>query len=138
VAQFEVLQGKHRQDEKLYTKGQIVESNYDLVKKFRNKFRAVGAPEVQKTPGSQASESGEGKKAPSAKKPTAPKKAPAREARGTDVTSKFKLANEEGFSVFKRGDLFHVYEGNETTPVKGGEGLKADAVEAFVKAYLEG
>lgn len=134
---FKLLEGKHHgpgDAGKTYKKGDIVQSNSDLVKIFPGKFSLESAGIDPEKPSKKAEKktvkAADGKKS---------KKADAAlSARGTDVTDKFPLAEEEGFLVFQRDKKFHVYEGEaDTAPIKGGEGLGEEAVESFLKTYLD-
>ncbi len=141
---FEHLGGGSHQgiDGKTYKKGDVVTSRtIDLEKVFPGKFRRcdlIPAPEdtAEEAPVSpkvglaalQASFETKKIKVKPAGAPT-----PA-DARGTNVTSTFNVDSD--FKVFQRGDLFHVYEGDKTTPINK-NGLKRGDVEGAVTAYLE-
>lgn len=142
MMQFEVLAGKHHsrptkkgQPGKTYVKGDIVESENDLTEVFPNKFRKVGEYE-----------SGE-KVAPAASKKLllkrkaeaglGPEAERAADPRGTEVTGDFKFhKGGEGVRVFSRDDLFHAYDGEETTPINN-KGLDEKHLVTAVNKWLD-
>lgn len=151
---FEFIGNKYEHQGKHYKKGDVIETEVDLAARYRGSFRRVAS-----IPGGFAPLASliKDPNAPAAK-PAAPAPAipappvvvktaaapikiaapdPALAARGTDVTTKFPAtaAHPEGFKVFQRGELFHVFMGDAVTPINAA-GLKADAVDAAVEKYL--
>lgn len=142
MKRFEVLDGKHvGRDGTSYKKGDIVEHPGQLDEVFPNKFRKVSDAPVLEAESSPVSPA-KGKKGAQVVAPKAVAKTPGakpdadKDARGWDASETFPKAAEEGFKVFARGDLFHVYEGANVKPINP-KGLKKADVDAFVKTYLE-
>jgi len=109
----------------------MIDTDLPLDTMFPNKFKRIErAPE--KADSEDPVES-------SKEKEKAPEKAPEGDEEvslGEDVTRHFPLAFEEGFKVFRRGSYFHVYEGDETTPMND-KGLRREKVKPFLRKYLE-
>lgn len=142
----------------VYKKGQVVESDLDFTKKWANAFERVyvenGVPDakaiedaVEKRLAEMAATNpklGELLKAQALAgvATTAPASGPkadpkALAARGADVTAKYPkvAAMPEGFKVFQRGDLFHVFVGDSLVPINE-KGVHVAAVDAVVEKYL--
>lgn len=157
---FQLLGGHHvESDGRKYSKGDVIGSHDDLEKLFQNKFKEVNvvvqpdktlkvalpAPtkiEAPKNPPSaKPVENGTkktGKIKGDKKKGVGPKTDAAKDARGTDVTSKYPSAEEEGLTVFQRDDKFWIFEGDDLEPVNQKQGGLPDfEVESFVKSFLE-
>lgn len=137
---FELLAGKHsektKKGVKIFKEGDIIDTPHNLAKMFgKDKFRKISGPGIA----SADEESDEDDPHPekTSKKVVTIKKGEPSEARGTDVTSDHKKAEKNGLKVFQRGDLFHVYEGNDTAPLNK-HGLEAGKVDAYVTKWLEG
>lgn len=124
---FRLLGGGHNEGGKLFKKGDIVESARNLVKLFENKFERIRKGKRKKAAPADDDPDDPEEETP----PTTPK-----EARGKDVSADFPLAVEEGFSVFRKGSWFHVFEGDETSPLNP-KGIKRTKVEEFITTYLE-
>lgn len=147
---FEVLEGKHSEGGTIYKKGAIVETHLDLCAIWNHpnalKFRKLSdGPAPAAVAASKAAKS----------KPEAPSKSttkavkaakPAKGAsvtkiedvgKGENVTKSFPFAEEECFTVFKKGDAFHVFEDeDDATPIPDGEGITESEVEGVIKKFL--
>lgn len=156
MSKYELLSGKHSgaDGKVIHRKGDIVEAEQDLEKSFPGRFRRVvplppptppvptpppppttPAPAIQ--PVALPAPTKGKKPVIRIKKASAiPKDEAALAARGSDVTKQFKLEASHKLKVFQRGELFHLYELEGTKPLNE-EGLKKEAVEDFVKKFLE-
>lgn len=144
LMRFEVLGGKHHHsDGKVYNKGESFTHDKDISKTFLNKFKRLQdfefpAGQAEKgasvaTTDNDTNEDEDEEKTP----PIDADKAVALAARGKDVTDKFPVAVKFDYLVFKRGSHYSVYEAEETTPLKGCEGLEKVAVSAAIEKLLE-
>jgi len=145
----------------IYTPGDVVESESDLVARFPDKFERVTVgnekaavvqstetPEAEKTPVQKAAEEGakdiqpeepaeELKEEPKeeSKKKVLKKKNPL----GKDVTEKFPSAEEQELKVFyKKGKGYSITEAGDTSIALNEKPLKKSQIAKFVEEYLEG
>lgn len=127
---FEYVGGGHHDHlGTIYKKGDVAETDHDFEKMFPGMYRKLPDAVVIMVPAPAAAEP---EKAPTTPKPEAPKKSEA-DARGEEVTSAFDV--QKGVKVFKRGDLYHAYEGDKLKALND-KGLKKTEVESFVEKYL--
>lgn len=136
---------------KIFKKGEIVESEHDLVALFPNKFR-----EHNLVPASQAIDAAElaefrawkdAKKAPPApteeappteEKGTTPPKEAVSSTLGEDVTSEFKAAIDAGMLVFKHEDMYFVTETDDPNKALNEKPLEdAKHVNKFIHKALK-
>ncbi len=137
LMRFEVLSGLHHHDDgKSYGPGEVFSYDKDLTKIFTNKFKRVSDfdfPASEGAAGNGPDEDEDDEKTD----PSVADKAAALAARGKDVTEKFPLAVKNSYVVFARNKHYSVYEPEETTPLKGCEGLEKVAVEPAIEKLLE-
>ena len=156
---FEVKSGTHKEGSRVYTKGQIVESDIDLSKIFRNKFikkETVVLIDEQKTsptlPGAEDSLKGiEDVKKASSKSPKSKSKVDEVEDEeieeeeveeeeeefdfaqyGKDVTAKFSEAEKKHCKVYYKNKKYMVIDETDGEPLNN-KGLAGNKVNSFLK-----
>lgn len=119
MARYEVLAGKHGDaNGRIYHKGDVVESDKDLTKAFKNKFRLVESPKVPSKPAVPVpvavptlEPAVEPEAAPSVveakTKEVNGQEEPVRKL-GMDVTEDFPTAVDKGVGVYQKGVKFYV------------------------------
>lgn len=159
---FRILSGAHEQNGKLYHRGDVVESPYDLVALFVNKFERLPdapapAPVPSPTPAPSAvakavsrsteplSPATQGQSTPPAGKPAETSKNTTAEdvekdpvPEGKEVTNSFRKAREQDYRVWKRDGLYFIYDvDNLYKPINpDGAASRAD-VDAVVEAAVK-
>jgi hypothetical protein len=117
---FKLLAGRHKENGKTYSKGDVVESAFNLVELFPNTFERDVEKELSRpqtvaapTPPVQANDFGE------------------------DVTADFPDAGPNGFFVYKRAKGFVVVDGdNPDTPVNK-KPIKLEEVVPLIDSFFE-
>lgn len=148
MPKFQVLSGKHVENDRVFKPGDVVESNSDLDKKFANKFQRVmetvpatiGEPTPKLAEKLRQEEiAGENKKEEipelGATEPPAPE--PARTPMpdlGHDVTDSWPEAAQGGFAVWKKGLHYNITkDGSVVNEVP----LKKKEVDPFLEPLLK-
>lgn len=138
--QYRLLKGMFDYRKVVYRKGDIVETNMDLMKKFPNKFQPVfeggGAaiPEVQETAAPDLQQ--EQQEAEEQGDDIAETK-PQEEVREEDVTHQFKIAVDEDFKVIKKGSNEYLVFDNTDQVFVNEEPVKRNQVKRLITDYLE-
>lgn len=166
MGKYRVNIGIHCDGRRNFTAGEIVESEFNLAKQFANKFTRVSelipsnrghepreAPRDPTIPTPVDGDEEEVTDGPETPRPApeAPKgpalgtiktkkiissKTAAATARGADVTNKFPDVAVEGFVVTQRNNSFHIYKGDDITPINA-SGLKKEDVAPYFKKFME-
>lgn len=147
---YEMIAREYEHKGKKYKKGDVIETPVDLEKKWgRGKFRRVfplpnggghvPVASVIQTPAGETPPAEPAKGAKVSKSAKVEADVAAANARGADVTKDFPslAAHQEGFKVFQRGELFHVYVGDAVKAIHPA-GLKKTDVDATVTHFLDG
>lgn len=151
MPKYQVLEGSHYHDGRLHGKGDVIQTNVDLIAQFPNKFLKVGdstpptnspAPLVLGPAGSHGVD--ESKLPPkdlalTSEKPKPEKKGATKSEapKGKDVTDKFPDAAEEDFKVFKNEGQYFVYDADDLSQPKNEQGVDKAGVAGVVKKALE-
>jgi len=145
---FEVLGGNHVQDEKTYKKGDVVETNMDLVTMFPRKFNEIVGP------GKKAQKEVKGKTLNDELKEQGiddltglPKEdadvdididvCDIKSALGKNVTELYPLATENNLVVLRKNSWFHVADADNPDVALNAKGMKKVAVKEFVEEIIE-
>jgi hypothetical protein len=153
---FEVLGGTHNHYGTIYKKGEILESDRDLTKVFRGKFKKVEAstpvskgevfnpldvvvnpqPPVEDD---KPSEEPTAPKTPEDEKNGAPAADSLERAEGKDVTKDFQEAIDEEVRVFQKGAWYNVYDGaaEDLGHPLNDKGLRKKDVSKFIKKWAD-
>jgi hypothetical protein len=156
MRKFKVTGGGYNDGKRSYKRGDVVESDLDLAKMFRNQFEEIRA-------GSAAGEGDDGSKPSPAPAPVPAKKQkqkqpPETEPEKTDskattkkvkkkndstkksarknATKRFPIAVEEDFKVLREGDEYFVIDLDTKEQIHEAPLVKS-AVESTIKAYLD-
>ena len=131
---YRVIEGSHDQYGKIYSKGDVLDVDMDLIAMFPNKFEKA-SKEVPIT------------KAPAAptdiipmvpqKNPPAPLQKEEKTNRGKDVTEKFPDAVDMDFKVFIKNRKHYVYDVDDMAKPINSEPLKKGEVKAFIESKEE-
>jgi len=154
MAKFKVLAGPHVHSGRVYSKGDIIESEHDLAATWRNSFARVPddeeasagkrqqvigeviggspnqptKPEVEKPPAEPAVNEDEGEVETDQSGKSGPL--------GTEVTKNFPKAIEQDFKVFKHESQYLIYNAEDLTkPIDGCPVAKA-GVNALIEKEL--
>lgn len=145
LRQFQLLGPSFNHEGRTYKRGQIVKVDFDLTERFKNSFQEVGLPMAQTalvdvTIDEVLDEKRRAKLARMQDEDPArdeeKPKAKSVDARGTDVTEKFKAADANGYRVFRLEKEYFVYEGDSKKPANKAP-LEKDGVTSFIKDQLE-
>jgi len=134
---FELIGGSHEQDNKKFMKGDIIETDVNLVSLFRGKFKKVskegGIPAPERVPNiptkmspphPKGSEAGDGKPASDSVKTITTRLGP-------DVTTAFLEAKGTEFKIHKAADnMYHIVDGN--SDIIGGAGFTRNEVLIYL------
>lgn len=129
---YRLMVGTHKQDGKLYKKGDEIETDVNLISTFRGKFtkvhpsdadavvKAAKAPIPEKKKSPPKAESGEFTPTPGS--------AGAEVSLGPDMTVTFPDAKDTGLKLHKTGENFHIVSSEGDILTKGGALSREDAV----------
>jgi len=113
---YKVVAGRHKEKDVVYKKGDVIETDTDLVRLFGEKFELVGETPAPK------------KKEEAASTTTEPKV----------VTDAFEGAEAEELVVHQVGRKYYVYENDDLeTPIEGGNGVGKKKAAASIANYIE-
>jgi hypothetical protein len=139
--------GNHTEGDKVYTSGDVVESDLELDKVFQGKFERVkgftaSTPDTQAAVQAAAEEGAKDVAAPPAPPPNqevSDSKPPKVESPlGRDVTKRFPEAQEQDYLVFSDGGKFHVAEADDPAFAINDKPLHKKEVIPFVEKLLQG
>lgn len=116
--------------ERLYKSGEIIKTRLPLDTMFKGKFRKLD--EITPPTAGEEPVKEEPKSDKDGTKPA--KGTDGKEGRGEDVSADFDSDKVEGYDIFQRGDLFHVYETGKTKPIHD-KGLKRGEVLKTIKKF---
>ena len=127
---FKVLAGRHTAAKVVYSAGDIVESDRDLVALFGdNKFQRDLEAEAKQKASVSKPPAEEAPKKTSSKKTTTKKP--------KDVTDKFKSAVDNDLLITKIGKKYFVAEKANPDDILHEDSLKQDEVEEFINELYE-
>lgn len=125
---FRLTGGSHVAGDRSYKKGDVIESDKDLVKIFVNKFERLHDEDTPVSKGTQIDVPGQAPRPAEAEEEAAEV-----EGLGVDVSAEFPEAAEADVLVFKAGKLYTVADADEPT-----KALNVDALTSkkAVKEYI--
>lgn len=137
---FKVKSGLHKDGDKVYKVGSLIESDKDLSQIFKNKFEKVETktevitPNKGLTPSLPSVDIDKGAGEPST--PASKSNEQPNSDFGKDITKQFPKAKEIGCKVFeKQNKLFLLDEVDGE--ILNAEPLNKDEIDKFIKQYLE-
>lgn len=141
MPRYKVIAGQHMHFDKLYKKGDVVETDLDLLHLFKNKFQRVHEQstipvklEIDKDPDAD-DKTVDGSTVAHTNPPgeTTPKVNP-----GVNVTKNFESAVDEDFLVFReKGGKHFIFDPDAPETALNKKPLKRSEVEAFITKHLE-
>lgn len=145
MSKFEVLEGKHVQNGRIFQKGDIVESKSDLCATWKNKFCEVNTsarssvgkavPNTASPPAQSAVDADETDKEKKAKGKKVEEESEVIE--GTDVTDQFTSAVEQDFKVYKNQGAYFIYNNDDLSKPFNENGVKKADVEKTIKEAID-